>query len=152
MQDLVRQAMREGALGVGSSLISYAPAFFAETPELIALAQAAAESGGGYVSHVRNESYGLEAAIDELIEITRAAGGHGEAYHLKAAGEANGQHGTRDREDRGCSPAGRRRQRKHVHVHRGIDRIRCRDAAVGAGGRARGLGRAAAGPAAAARA
>jgi N-acyl-D-amino-acid deacylase len=88
MQDLVRQAMREGALGVGSSLI-YAPAFFAETPELIALAKAAAEYGGGYISHVRNESYGLEAAIDELIEITRAAGGHGEVYHLKAAGEAN---------------------------------------------------------------
>ncbi len=88
MQDLVRAAMREGALGVGSSLI-YAPAYFAETPELIALAQAAAESGGGYISHVRNESYRLEAAIDELIEITRAAGGHGEVYHLKAAGEAN---------------------------------------------------------------
>ncbi len=88
MQDLVRHAMREGALGVGSSLI-YAPAFFAETPELIALAQAAAESGGGYISHVRNESYRLEQAIDELIEITKAAGGHGEVYHLKAAGEAN---------------------------------------------------------------
>ncbi len=88
MQELVRQAMREGALGVGSSLI-YAPAFFAETPELIALAQAAAESGGGYISHVRNESHRLEEAIGELIEITRAAGGHGEAYHLKAAGEAN---------------------------------------------------------------
>lgn len=88
MQELVRQAMREGALGVGSSLI-YAPAFFAETPELIALAAAAAEYGGGYVSHVRNESYRLEQAIDELIEITRAAGGHGEAYHLKAAGEEN---------------------------------------------------------------
>jgi len=88
MQELVRQAMGEGALGVGSSLI-YAPAFFAETPELIALAQAAAESGGGYISHVRNESHRLEEAIGELIEITRAAGGHGEAYHLKAAGEAN---------------------------------------------------------------
>jgi N-acyl-D-amino-acid deacylase len=88
MQDLVRQSMREGALGVGSSLI-YAPAFFAETPELVALASAAAESGGGYISHVRNESYRLEQAVDELIEITRAAGGHGEAYHLKAAGEAN---------------------------------------------------------------
>jgi N-acyl-D-amino-acid deacylase len=88
MQELVRHAMREGALGVGSSLI-YAPAFFAETPELIALAQAAAESGGGYISHVRNESHRLEEAIGELIEITRAAGGHGEAYHLKAAGEAN---------------------------------------------------------------
>ena len=55
MQELVRQAMREGALGVGSSLI-YAPAFFAETPELVALAQAAAEFGGGYISHMRNES------------------------------------------------------------------------------------------------
>jgi len=88
MQELVRHAMREGALGVGSSLI-YAPAFFAETPELTALAQAAAESGGGYISHVRNESYRLEQAIDELIEIVRAAGGHGEIYHLKAAGEAN---------------------------------------------------------------
>jgi len=73
---------------VGSSLI-YAPAFFAETPELIALARAAAESGGGYISHLRNESYRLEQAIDELIEITKAAGGHGEIYHLKAAGEAN---------------------------------------------------------------
>ena len=88
MQELVRQAMREGALGVGSSLI-YAPAFFAETPELIALAKAAAEFGGGYVSHVRNESYGLQAAIDELIRIARESGAHGEAYHLKAAGEAN---------------------------------------------------------------
>jgi N-acyl-D-amino-acid deacylase len=80
--------MREGALGVGSSLI-YAPAYFAETPELIALAKAAAESGGGYISHVRNESYRLEEALGELIEITKAAGGHGEVYHLKAAGEAN---------------------------------------------------------------
>ena len=88
MQDLVREAMREGALGVGSSLI-YAPAFFAETPELIALARAAAESGGGYISHVRNESYRLVEAIDELVEIARAAGGHGEVYHLKAAGQAN---------------------------------------------------------------
>ncbi len=88
MQGVVREAMREGALGVGSSLI-YAPAFFAETPELIALARTAAESGGGYVSHVRNESGRLLEAIDELIAITRAAGGHGEAYHLKAAGEAH---------------------------------------------------------------
>jgi N-acyl-D-amino-acid deacylase len=88
MQELVRAAMREGALGVGSSLI-YAPAFFAETPELTALARAAAESGGGYISHVRNESYRLVEAIDELVEIVQAAGGHGEVYHLKAAGAAN---------------------------------------------------------------
>jgi N-acyl-D-amino-acid deacylase len=88
MQELVREAMREGALGVGSSLI-YAPAYFAETEELEALARAAGESGGGYVSHIRNESYGLERAIDEFLRITRAGGGHGEIYHLKAAGEAN---------------------------------------------------------------
>jgi len=88
MQELVRAAMREGALGVGSSLI-YAPAFFAETPELVALARAAAEYGGGYISHVRNESHHLLEAIDELVEIVRSAGVHGEAYHLKAAGEAN---------------------------------------------------------------
>lgn len=88
MQDLVREAMHEGALGVGSSLI-YAPAFFAETPELVALVQAAAESGGGYVSHLRNESHRLGEALDELITITRSAGVHGEVYHLKAAGEAN---------------------------------------------------------------
>jgi N-acyl-D-aspartate/D-glutamate deacylase len=88
MQELVREAMREGALGVGSSLI-YAPAYFADTAELAALARAAGESGGGYVSHIRNESYALEAAIDEFLEITRAGGGHGEIYHLKAAGEAN---------------------------------------------------------------
>jgi N-acyl-D-amino-acid deacylase len=88
MQDLVRAAMRDGALGVGSSLI-YAPAFYAKTEELAALAQAAGESGGGYVSHVRNESYGVVAAIDELIAIAKAGGGRGEAYHLKAAGEAN---------------------------------------------------------------
>jgi N-acyl-D-amino-acid deacylase len=88
MQDLVRAAMKEGALGVGSALI-YAPAFFAETPELKALVQAAAESGGGYVSHIRNESAHLSEALDELIDITRTAGVHGEAYHLKAAGEEN---------------------------------------------------------------
>jgi len=88
MQELVREAMREGALGVGSSLI-YAPAYFAETAELEALARAAGERGGGYISHIRNESYALEQAIDEFLRITRTGGGHGEIYHLKASGEAN---------------------------------------------------------------
>ena len=88
MQELVREAMREGALGVGSSLI-YAPAYFAETAELEALARVAGERGGGYISHIRNESYALEQAIDEFLRITRTGGGHGEIYHLKASGEAN---------------------------------------------------------------
>ncbi len=88
MQALVREAMAEGALGVGSSLI-YAPAAYARTDELVALAAAAAESGGGYISHLRSEGDRLLEALDELIGIARATGVHAEVYHLKAAGEAN---------------------------------------------------------------
>lgn len=88
MQDVVRQAMREGALGVGSSLI-YPPATFADTDELIALAKAAAESGGGYISHMRSEADRLLEAVDETIAIARASGQRAEVYHLKAAGERN---------------------------------------------------------------
>ncbi|MGH6631273.1 MAG: N-acyl-D-amino-acid deacylase family protein, partial [Burkholderiales bacterium] len=88
MQTLVRQAMEEGALGVGSSLI-YAPAFYASTDELKALVAAAAAHGGGYISHIRNEGDAFMEALDELIEIARATGAHSEAYHLKAAGKDN---------------------------------------------------------------
>ncbi|HKJ01968.1 MAG TPA: D-aminoacylase [Longimicrobiales bacterium] len=88
MEDLVRQAMREGALGVGSSLI-YAPAFYARTPELIALMRAAAEYDGMYISHMRSEGNQLLESVDELVEIARASGAPAEIYHLKAAGESN---------------------------------------------------------------
>ena len=88
MQDLVRQAMREGALGVGSSLI-YAPANFADTAELIALAKAAGEYGGMYISHIRSEGNRFEAAVEELITIAREAGVPAEIYHLKASGKPN---------------------------------------------------------------
>lgn len=88
MQELVRQAMREGALGVGSSLI-YAPAFYADTTELIQLVSAAGEYGGSYISHIRSEGNSLLEAVDELIEISRAADTAGEIYHLKAAGQEN---------------------------------------------------------------
>lgn len=88
MQDLVRQAMREGALGVGSSLI-YAPASYAKTEELIALASAAGEFGGGYISHMRSEGDRFLEALDELIRISREAKVHAQAYHLKAAGQKN---------------------------------------------------------------
>jgi len=88
MQDLVRQAMAEGALGVGSSLI-YPPAAFADTKELTALASAAAESGGGYIAHMRSEADRFLEALDETIAIGRATGQRAEAYHLKAAGEKN---------------------------------------------------------------
>ncbi len=88
MQDLVRQGMAEGALGVGSSLI-YAPANYASTEELIALASAAGESGGMYISHMRDEGSGLLTAARELITIASRAGVPAEIYHLKASGRPN---------------------------------------------------------------
>ena len=88
MQDLVREAMKEGALGVGSSLI-YAPANFAPTEELIALASAAGEYGGMYISHIRSESSQLFEAIDELVRIAKEAGVPAEIYHFKASGRSN---------------------------------------------------------------
>jgi len=88
MQNLVREAMDEGAMGVGSSLI-YAPGTYAETPELIALATASAKCGGMYISHLRNESDDVLGAVDELISIAHASGGPAEIYHLKQAGRGN---------------------------------------------------------------
>ncbi|MEN9508187.1 MAG: hypothetical protein RLZZ621_750 [Gemmatimonadota bacterium] len=88
MQAEVRQAMEEGALGVGSSLI-YAPAFYAKTDELVALMKAAAPYGGMYISHMRSEGNRFEEAVDELITIAKESGARAEIYHLKAAGEAN---------------------------------------------------------------
>ncbi len=88
MQELVRGAMREGALGVGSSLI-YAPASYASTEELTALVAAAAEFDGGYISHLRSEGDAFLEALEELIGIARATGARAEIYHLKAAGKHN---------------------------------------------------------------
>jgi N-acyl-D-amino-acid deacylase len=88
MRALVRQAMREGALGVGSSLI-YAPATYAETPELVAITQEAAKCGGMYISHMRSEGNKLLEAIDELIQISRESGAPAEIYHFKQAGKTN---------------------------------------------------------------
>src|SRR5438105_3836586 len=84
MKKLVGQAMEEGALGVGSSLI-YAPAFYAKTDELIALSQVAAEYHGIYISHIRSEGNRLLEAADELIRIAKEAKIPAEFYHLKAA-------------------------------------------------------------------
>ena len=88
MKALVRQAMEEGAFGVGSSLI-YAPAFYAKTDELIELCRAAAPYGGMYISHMRSEGKQLLPALDELITIAREAHIPAEVYHLKAAGQPN---------------------------------------------------------------
>ena len=82
MQALVDEAMREGALGVASSLI-YTPASFAETEELIALAKVAAQHGGIYASHIRNEGKGIFEALEEFLTIVREANIPGEIYHIK---------------------------------------------------------------------
>jgi N-acyl-D-amino-acid deacylase len=88
MRALVRQAMKEGALGVGSSLI-YAPATYAETPELVAITSEAAKCGGMYISHMRSEANKLLESIDELIAISAQSGAPAEIYHFKQGGEAN---------------------------------------------------------------
>ncbi|HEX4850393.1 MAG TPA: D-aminoacylase, partial [Puia sp.] len=88
MRQLVRLAMEDGALGVGSSLI-YPPAFFAKTDELIALCKEASQYGGSYISHMRSEGNKLYEALEELIRIAKEANIHAEIYHLKAAGKGN---------------------------------------------------------------
>jgi N-acyl-D-amino-acid deacylase len=88
MKALVRQAMEDGALGVGSALI-YAPAFYAKTEELIELCRVAAQYHGMYISHLRSEGNHLLEAVDELLRIAKEAGLPAEIYHLKAAGAAN---------------------------------------------------------------
>lgn len=88
MQNLVRRAMEEGAMGVASSLI-YAPAFYAKTDELIALSKAAAEYNGIYISHIRSEGNAFIEALDELLTIAREAKIAAQVYHLKAAGQEN---------------------------------------------------------------
>ena len=88
MKALAKTAMEEGAMGIGSSLI-YAPAFYADTEELIALCEVASDYGGLYISHLRSEGdYWLEA-IDELLEIASEANIAAEIYHLKAGGKDN---------------------------------------------------------------
>ena len=88
MQSLVAQAMREGAVGVSSSL-EYPPAPYAKTAELVALASEAARFGGIYATHMRNESSAVLPAIDEAVQIGREAGIPVEIWHLKVAGKNN---------------------------------------------------------------
>jgi len=88
MKRRVDRAMREGAMGVSSALI-YAPGFYADTDELIALASVAARHGGMYVSHMRNEADALLEAFDEFLTIAKASGAAAEVYHIKASGQNN---------------------------------------------------------------
>ncbi len=88
MKALVRDAMRDGAVGVSTSLM-YAPAPYAKTEELIALASEASKFGGIYATHMRNESDSALEAIDEAVRIGREAHIPVEIWHFKSAGKAN---------------------------------------------------------------
>jgi dihydroorotase/N-acyl-D-amino-acid deacylase len=88
MRALVREAMRDGAVGVSTSL-QYAPAPYATTEELIALASEAAKFGGVYATHMRSEADAIIPALDEAIRIGREGGLPVEIWHLKVAGKAN---------------------------------------------------------------
>jgi N-acyl-D-aspartate/D-glutamate deacylase len=88
MKALVREAMQQGAVGVSTSL-QYAPAPYAKTEELVALAAEAAKYGGVYATHMRSEAGAVLEALDEAIRIGREASIPVEIWHLKAAGKQN---------------------------------------------------------------
>lgn len=88
MKSLVREAMKDGAVGVSTSL-QYAPAPYASTEELIALAAESARFGGIYATHMRSEGGAIISALDEAIRIGREAKIPVEVWHLKAAGKPN---------------------------------------------------------------
>lgn len=88
MRAIVRRGMEDGAFGLSSGLY-YAPGSYAPTGEVAELAKVAGEYGGAYQSHIRDESdytVGVVAAVDEVIEIARAAGVPGVVTHIKALG------------------------------------------------------------------
>lgn len=88
MKSLVRDAMRDGAVGVSTSL-EYAPAPYAKTEEIIALAAEASKSGGIYATHMRSEADAIMASIDETLRIGMEAHIPVEIWHLKVAGKSN---------------------------------------------------------------
>lgn len=88
MESIVDEAMRDGAIGISTSLI-YVPATFATTGELVRLARVAQRHGGVYFTHIRNESDEMMPAIDEAIHIGRETGIPVNIWHLKRAGQQN---------------------------------------------------------------
>src|SRR5262249_19539736 len=88
MRRLVEREMKSGALGIATAL-EYAPAYYADTDELIELCKAAAKYQGKYISHMRSEGVRLLEGIDEVLRISREAGIPAEIYHFKAAGKDN---------------------------------------------------------------
>ena len=88
MEEITEQAMRDGAIGIGSSLI-YVPAMYSTTEELIDISRVAAKYGGVYFSHIRNEGDQIDTALDEAFRIGREAHIPVNIWHLKIGGRAN---------------------------------------------------------------
>ena len=88
MRSIVKEAMEEGAMGIGSSLI-YAPGDYADTNELTELCKVASNYGGMYISHMRNEDNKVLEALDELLLIAENANIPAEIYHLKTSRQPN---------------------------------------------------------------
>ncbi len=88
MSEALRQAMRDGALGLSTGLI-YAPGCFAETEEIVELAKVVAEQGGVYASHIRSERDEIEAAVTEALHVGKEAKIKVLISHLKAAERPN---------------------------------------------------------------
>ena len=147
MRALVRQAMKDGALGVGSALI-YAPATYAKTPELTALATEAGKCGGSYISHMRSEGNKVLEATDELIQISRDSGAPAQIYHFKQAGQANwSKIDPMIARVNAARAAGLQNHRQHVYVHGRCDRARRCNADMGPERRVGSLDRKDEGPA-----
>ena len=88
MRNIVKLAMMQGAIGIGSSLI-YAPGDYADTDELVELSKVASSYGGRYISHIRNEDSKVLEALDELLEIAERANIPAQIYHLKTSRKPN---------------------------------------------------------------
>ena len=88
MEAIVDQAMRQGAIGISTSLI-YLPAMYSSTDEIIDLAKIAAKYGGVYFSHIRDEGEKIDSALDEALRIGREANIPVNIWHMKVSGPAN---------------------------------------------------------------
>ena len=115
MCDVVDQAMRDGALGVSSSL-QYVPDMYNSTDELIAMAKVAARYGGAYFTHQRSEANAIDASLDEVFRIAKEAGIRAQIWHLKTAYKRNWGRMPADPRapDRGGARRGHRRRRQPV--------------------------------------
>ena len=124
--------MREGALGVSSSL-QYIPNRFASTDELVALAKTAAEHGGIYITHQRSEGNRVMESLDEVIAIAERADIPAEIWHLKTAYKANwGKMPEAIRKHRGGARPRPARVGQHLPLRPRLERPRRLPAGVGA--------------------